>query len=320
MPKHNMINGAFMSEKKIEIKQNEENNKGIFSVSWIELEILKILNKAPEPVYKGEMINYFRNKYKDTDIEEKPESSFYAIFERLEKENFIQTNPIPGKGYKTFLEITNKGRTELNRALYWSVSTIFEGMTEELIKILDNICIKNMGCLKDMTFGIISPNNLEFLIPKVCNDCVEATEEDLPHRFNILMPYSEDTDVPHYQKIRSTYDNIPLKSDFLDRIMSILSLGLIKKQEFETFLTEIKRLLKPGGKIAIIELIKFESYLFEALQKLTGGFSSFFPRREPSGFTQFSHNEINTQIEQIFGENNVKMIELREFVLIVAQK
>lgn len=309
-----------MSEEQLKKKIHEENNKGIFSVSWVELEILKILNKAPEPVYKGEMINYFRTKYHDTEIEEKPESSFYAIFDRLEKESFIQTNPIPGKGYKTFLEITNKGRAELNRALYWSVSTIFESMTEELIKILDNICIKNMGCLKDMNFGIISPNNIEFLIPKVCGECVNATEEDLPHRFNILMPYSEDTDVPFYQKIRSNYDNIPLKSDFLDRIMSILSLGLIKKQEFDTFLSETKRLLKPGGKIAFVELITFESYLFEALQKLTDGFSSFFPKRAPRGFTQINQREVKNQIEKAFGEKNIKMIELREFVLVIAEK
>jgi DNA-binding PadR family transcriptional regulator len=315
-----MINGAFMSEKKKIKKETEENNKGIFSVSWIELEILKILNKAPEPVYKGEMISYFRNKYHDTEIEEKPESSFYAIFERLEKEGFIQTNPIPGKGYKTFLEITDKGKTELHRALFWSVSTIFEGMTEELIKILDDVCIKNMGCLKEMNFGIISPNNLEFLIPKVCGECVKASEEDLPHRFNILMPYSEYTDVPFYQKIRSTYDNIPLKTNFLDRMMSILSLGLIKKQEFEPFLLEAKRLLKPGGKIAFVEIIAFESYLFEALQKMTDGFSSFFPKRAPGGFTQFNQNEVKTQIEHVFGVNKVKMIELREFVLVIAEK
>ena len=309
-----------MSEKKIVKKHGEENNKGIFSVNWIELEILKILNKAPEPVYKGEMINYFRSKYHETEIEEKPESSFYAIFDRLEKEDYIKTNPIPGKGYKTFLEITDKGKSELHRALYWSVSTIFEGMTEELIKILDDICIKNMGCLKEMNFGIISPNNLEFLIPKICSDCVRATEEELPHRFNILMPYSEDTDVPFYQKIRSTHDNIPLKTDFLDRMMSILSLGLIKKQDFESFLVETKRLLKPGGKIAFVEIIAFESYLFEALQKLTDGFSSFFPKRVPGGFTQFSQNEIKAQIDHIFGETHVKMIELREFVLIIAEK
>ncbi len=309
-----------MSEKKKVKNHDVENNKGIFSVSWIELEILKILNKAPEPVYKGEMINYFRSKYHDTEIEEKPESSFYAIFDRLEKEAFIQTNPIPGKGYKTFLEITNKGKAELNRALYWSVSTIFEGMTEELIKILDNICIKNMGCLKEMNFGIISPNNLEFLIPKVCGECVDATEEDLPHRFNILMPYSEYTDVPFYQKIRSTYDNIPLKTDFLDRMMSILSLGLIKKREFDTFLLETRRLLKPGGKIAFVEIIAFESYLFEALQKLTDGFSSFFPKRAPGGFTQFSKDEVKAHIESVYGGSKMKMIELREFLLVIAEK
>ncbi|MHA2256284.1 MAG: hypothetical protein ACXAAM_09440, partial [Candidatus Heimdallarchaeaceae archaeon] len=54
----------------------EDKFSPVFSVNWIELEILKILSKSFEPVYKGELITYLRSKYRS--IEEKPESSFYA--------------------------------------------------------------------------------------------------------------------------------------------------------------------------------------------------------------------------------------------------
>ena len=296
----------------------EEKFSPVFSVNWIELEILKILNKSFEPVYKGELITYLRSKY--SLIEDKPESSFYAIFDKLEKTEFLKTSPIPGKGYKTFLEITAKGIDELNKALYWAISSIFEGMTEELMERLNQICITNMGCLNEMEFGIVSPNNPEFLVPRMCNICVSAKEDNLPHRFNILMPYSEDTYVPLYQNIKATPASIPLKSNLLDRIMSILTLGIITEAEYIDYLKEVKRLVKPGGKIAFVEIIVFESYLFDALQKLTNGFHTFIPKKAQNGFIQFTHEKLKSLIETVFGQGNVQLIDLREFVLAIAIK
>ena len=296
----------------------EEDIVNFFSVNWIELEILKILSKAPEPVYKGEMITLLRSKH--TEIMKKPESSFYAIFDKLENLNFVKPNAIPGKGYKSFLEITPRGMIELRRALYWAISTIFEGMTHELIYVLSDVCIRNMGCLREMYYGIISPNNPEFLVSQMCNECISATEEDIPNRFNILMPYAKDTLVPYYQNLKSQPNNIPLKNDYLDRVMSILSLGLIAPEESDDFLKEVHRILKPEGKLAIFELTTFESYLFDSLQKLTNGFSSFIPKKGGNGFLQFNPANLKTKIDAVFGEENVTRIDMREFVLIVAQK
>jgi DNA-binding PadR family transcriptional regulator len=290
----------------------------VFSVNWIELEILKILSKSVDPVYKGELIAYLRTKYNS--IEDKPESSFYAIFDKLEKTSLIKTNPIPGKGYKTFLEITPDGRDELHKALFWAISSVFEDMTEQLKEQLNEICITNMGCLNEMDFGIISPNNPEFLIPPMCNACVSATEEDLPNRFNILMPYSENTQIPFYQNIQATPTNIPLKSDLLDRVMSILSLGIIDESEYIDFLKEARRVMKSGAKAAFIEIVVFESYLFDALQKLTNGFHSFIPKKAQKGFVQFSHDQLTQVIKSVFGEENIQLIDLREFVLVIAKK
>jgi len=313
MPDDNVMNSLFDEEDYIEGEITT-----VFSSNWIELEILKILSKSLEAVYKGELITYLRSKYRS--IKDKPESSFYAIFDKLERLKYIQTNPIPGKGYKTFLEITDRGQVELNRALYWAVSTIFEGMSEELIEILNHICLKNMGCLREMDFGIISPNNPEFLVPRMCNVCVSSTEIDTPHRFNILMPYAEDTYVPFYQNIKATQINIPLKSELLDRAMSILSLGLIGNDARREFLEEVKRLLKSEGKIAFVELVTFESYLFDALYKLTDGFNLFVPKKSTHGVIQFTNEQVKDILEDVFGEGNVTIIELREFVLAIAKK
>ncbi|MHA2256305.1 MAG: hypothetical protein ACXAAM_09545, partial [Candidatus Heimdallarchaeaceae archaeon] len=243
-----------------------------------------------------------------------------AIFDKLEKTEFLKTSPIPGKGYKTFLEITSKGQEELNSALYWAISSIFEGMTEELMERLNTICITNMGCLNEMEFGIISPNNPEFLVPRMCNICVSAKDDDLPHRFNILMPYSEDTYVPLYQNIKAVPTSIPLKTELLDRMMSILTLGIVDEKDYISFLNEAKRLVKIGGKIAFVEIVVFESYLFDALQKLTNGFDSFIPKKSQKGFVQFTHDKLKSLIESVFGEGNVQLIDLREFVLAIATK
>ena len=86
------------------------------------------------------MITVLRDKHDS--ISTKPESSFYAIFDKLEKIGMIETNAIPGQGYKTFLEITEKGQIELKGALFWGISSIFEGMANQLIEVLNVVCVK----------------------------------------------------------------------------------------------------------------------------------------------------------------------------------
>ncbi|NHJ33767.1 MAG: methyltransferase domain-containing protein, partial [Asgard group archaeon] len=131
---------------------------------------------------------------------------------------------------------------------------------------------------------------------------------------------AKDTLVPFYQNLKSQPTNIPLKSDFLDRVMSILSLGLIEPEESEDYLKEVYRILKPEGKLAVVELTTFESYLFDSLQKLTNGFSSFIPKKGGNGFLQFDPVDLKSKIDAIFGDENVTRIDMREFVLIIAQK
>ena len=302
----------------IDISKEDKSILTVFSVNWIELEILKILNRSSEPVYKGELINVLRNKHES--ITNKPESSFYAIFDKLEKSELITTKSIPGQGYKTFLEITEPGQTELTRALYWGVSSIFEGILSQLIEVLNEMCVRTMGCLKEMNYGVISPNNPEFLVPEMCNQCVSASEEDTPNRFNILMPYSKETLVPFYQNIRAKPDNIPLKMNFLDRINSILSLGFLGNEDSIELIKEIHRVLKPGAKVAFYEILDFESYLFEALRHMTHGFQIFTPKNAVGELRQFNAKELKKLISSIFGEENVEVILLREIILVVAVK
>ncbi len=301
-----------------EISKNDKNLLTVFSVNWIELEILKILNRSSEPVYKGEMISVLRTKHES--IERKPESSFYAIFDKLEKSDLIQTKSIPGQGYKTFLEITEPGKSELQRALFWGVSSIFEGMLSQLIGILNEMCVRTMGCLKEMNYGVISPNNPEFLVPELCNECVSASEVDTQNRFNILLPYSKETQVPYYQKLRASPDNIPLKMDYLDRINSILSLGFLNKKDSRAFIKEVHRILKPGAKVAFYEILNFESYLFEALRHLTYGFQIFTPRKAIGELKQFDPEELKALVSETFDEENVELIFLREIILVLAIK
>ena len=302
----------------IDIPENENRILTVFSVNWIELEILKILNRSSEPVYKGEMISVLRDKHDS--ISNKPESSFYAIFDKLEKSGFITTNSIPGQGYKTFLEITTNGKKEFRKALYWGISSIIEGMLNELMDTFNELCVRIMGCLKEMNYGVIGPNNPEFLVPELCNHCVSASAEDVPNRFNILLPYSKETQVQFYQNLRATPNNIPLKVDLLDRLLSALSLGFLEPESREDLIKEIHRILKPGGKAAFYEILNFESYLFEALRHLTHGFRIFTPKQASTNLQQFDPEELKEIIVKVFGEENVELIILREIAVVIAVK
>jgi DNA-binding PadR family transcriptional regulator len=289
-----------------------------FSISWLELEVLKILTKSQKPVYKGEMINRLKSQY--FEISTKPESSFYAIFDRLEEDKLVALSKIKGEGYKKFLSITQEGMFELRRALNWGISTIFEGMVEELISVLNEFCVGIMGCKKENDFGIISPNNPEFLVPESCNACVKPVAANLFHRFNILMPYSKDMVIPYYQNIMAQPDNIPLKSNYLQRMMSILSLGLLEGKQANDLIAEVYRILEPGGKVVFIEIVEFESYLYESLNKLTHGFDLFIPKKGTSSLTQFSPKLLKEKIGRVFAEENLEIIDMREFIFVVATK
>ncbi len=310
-----------MSEKKnpsIDMEAIDNKTSTYFSISWLELEVLKILTKSQKPVYKGEMINRLKSKY--FEISKKPESSFYAIFDRLEEDKLVALSEIKGEGYKKFLSITQEGMFEFKRALNWGISTIFEGMVGSLISVLNEFCVGIMGCKKENDFGIISPNNPEFLVPESCNACVKPVEANLFHRFNILMPYAKDMVIPFYQNIKAQPNNIPLKSDYLQRILSILSLGLLEDKQTNELIGEVHRILEPGGKVVFVEIVEFESYLFESLNKLTHGFDLFIPKKGTSSLTQFSPQLLKEKIERVFGEENIKMIDMREFIFVIATK
>ena len=310
-----------MSDRKtpsIDLEAFDDKTSTYFSISWLELEVLKILTKSQKPVYKGEMINRLKSKY--FEISTKPESSFYAIFDRLEEDKLVSLSEIKGEGYKKFLSITQEGMFEFKRALNWGISTIFEGMVESLISVLNEFCVGIMGCRKENDFGIISPNNPEFLVPESCNACVNPGDANLFHRFNILMPYAKDMVIPFYQNIKAQPNNIPLKSDYLQRILSILTLGLLEEKQTNELLGEVYRILEPGGKVVFIEIIEFESYLFESLNKLTHGFDLFVPKKGTSSLTQFPPNVLKKKIEKVFGEENLEIIDMREFVFVIATK
>jgi len=310
-----------MSKKKtssLNLENLDDKTSTYFSISWLELEVLKILTKSQKPVYKGEMINRLKSQY--FEISTKPESSFYAIFDRLEEDKLVALTEIKGEGYKKFLSITQEGMFELRRALNWGISTIFEGMVEELISVLNEFCVGIMGCKKEYDFGIISPNNPEFLVPESCNACVKPVDANLFHRFNILMPYSKDMVIPYYQNIMAQPDNIPLKSNYLQRMMSILSLGLLEEKESDELITEVHRILEPKGKVIFIEIVEFESYLYESLNKLTHGFDLFIPKKGTSSLTQFSTKLLEEKIGRVFDEKNLEIIDMREFIFVVATK
>ncbi|MHA1814786.1 MAG: hypothetical protein ACTSX1_02180, partial [Candidatus Heimdallarchaeaceae archaeon] len=139
-------------------------------------------------------------------------------------------------------------------------------------------------------------------------------------RFNILMPYAKDMVIPYYQNIKAQPDNIPLKSNYLQRIMSILTLGLLEEKYEDDLIKEVYRILEPEGKVVFIEIVEFESYLFESLNKLTHGFDLFVPKKGTSSLAQFSPQLLKEKIESVFGEENLEIIDMREFVFVVATK
>lgn len=291
-----------------------------FSLDWLELEILKLLKKSNEPIYKGEIITVLRDIYGD-DLAEKPESTFYAIFDKLQENGFAKFQRIPGKGYKTFAKITEKGTHELNNAINWAVSTLLTEFTTEIVNKLQPLCKKHMACQKNLTFGIIGLNTPDMKLPEICNRCVGLEANEKTHnRINMILPELPSVISPSYQNIQVTTNNLLLRDNSMNRILSILSLGSITEKQRVPFVHEIKRILAPQGIAAFYELKEFHSYFYEAMQNITKGFNLLKPVGPLSYFYQFQLDELKTILSSAFREDEIQVIDLHELVLLRVQK
>ncbi|MHA1687412.1 MAG: hypothetical protein ACTSYD_13600 [Candidatus Heimdallarchaeaceae archaeon] len=291
-----------------------------FSLGWLELEILKLLKRSDEPIYKGEIISLLRNAYAD-ELGDKPESTFYAIFDKLQENAYVEFERISGKGYKTFARITEKGKTELKNSINWAVSTLLTEFTAEIVRKLLPICKKHMACHKELAFGLIGLNTPDMGITELCNNCIKGTSQHHQrYRINMILPELVNIPSPLYQNIQVKADNLLLRDNALNRILSILTLGSINEKQIMPFIKEIYRILAPKGVVGFYELKEFHSYFYEAMQNITEGFNLLRPIRPNSRFRQFNVEELKGMIASVFGQDAVEVVDLKEIVLILAKK
>ncbi len=297
---------------------SQKSTNSVFSINWIDLEILRLLLQSKQPMYKSEIIQLLR--LNNFSLSNKPDSSFYAIFDRLSSEDLININKIEGKGYRAYLEITPKGIIQIKNAINWSLNTLFEQISLYIVERINIECKKMMGCTKDHIFGICTVCGPKFLVPEVCSKCVNATEKEKFYRYNLLMPYSYDSNVENYQNIRVTHDDIPLKNNHFDRFMSALNLAVLDKKQQNEFLEEIYRIMKKDSKVVFVELLHFESYIFDAIEELTEGLTMLLAKKRKNKLNRFSKEELKKTIETVFGKGHVEVHQLREFLYAVATK
>ncbi|MHA1867446.1 MAG: hypothetical protein ACTSXD_05215 [Candidatus Heimdallarchaeaceae archaeon] len=291
----------------------------LISINWLGLEILTILKNSNEPLYKSEIIHIIRSKYPS--LGSKPDSSFYAVFEKLKQENLIKDEQIKGQGYRSYLSITEYGKKQIIFMINWSLGALIDGISKKIAIELNNDCRKHMECSKELTFGTISSGNQQFLIPNLCTKCVNAGPKEKFNRYNILMPEAHETPIESYQNIRAKYNEIPLKDNLLDRFLSTINLGLLDDNGSLEFLYETKRILKKGGKAGFFEFRYFESYLIDAIEKETKGFSFFFAKTIKEGkLKKFKKEELEELFFKVFGKENVKINDFNEFYFVIATK
>ncbi|UJG41055.1 MAG: helix-turn-helix transcriptional regulator [Candidatus Heimdallarchaeum aukensis] len=291
----------------------------LFAINWLGLEILTILKNSNVPLYKSEIIHIIRTKYPS--LGNKPDSSFYAIFERLKQEKLIKDEQIKGQGYRSYLSITEYGKKQIGFMLNWSLGALIEGVSKKMAIELNNDCKKQMKCSKDLTFGTISSGNQQFLIPTLCTKCVNAGPKEKFSRYNILMPEAHETAIDSYQNIRAKYDEIPLKDNLLDRFLSTLNLGLLNDEDSIEFLHETKRILKKGGRAGFFEFKFFESYIVDAIETETKGFSFYFAKTiKERKLRKFKKEELEELFFKVFEKENVKIKDFKEFYFVIATK
>jgi len=294
-------------------------------ISWLELEILNRLISKER--YGNELLMLLTETLGNETI---TSGKLYPNFKKMEKAGLIkrlkkQKDDIPDElrspGVLTrgvdriYFEITDKGIDEVEKAERFIANIQFNRMLFYLDTLVaerfKEILTRQKG---ETSIGLITGSDSFSIIrslkivPKIEGKkffllmMEEKTEEEQPDLKELL-----DREMAYFP---SKLDDIPLKNDYMDVMVSTIDLSKIKKMK--QYLAEVIRTVKPGGWVIIVEYAKFNSYILERI------FSQNLYPGDKKTFTGYSVNEVAKMMEDKL--ESVTIERIKEQFIVMARK
>ncbi len=240
-------------------------------INWFELEVLNLISMKPD--YGQQLLHRLESMYRE------PISSgkLYPVLQKLEKKGFMKRSDLE-KG-KFFYTITEEGQTELFNATKWALHSLLTTLTRQLAmdvsayvedklekeianlekenKTIERVAVFEEGC-KSKAEALLYPFAGKFSNVSIFS--IHHEKMDGTFSGKACHTYGS---IPNITELVSTHDDIPLKDEFVDSAVMILSFH--ESPDREAYMKEVLRILKPGGVLFIIEFARFESYILESL-------------------------------------------------------
>ncbi len=167
---------------------------------------------------------------------------------------------------RVYFTITESGREALVTSERYMSSWLFESMlqrsSEKIPKIIERI-LSPLG--PNATVGVaVDPSKLGIaraleLLPEV--DGIKYALLLISNKDDLEPMPHIDTGDKDMASFPSNDDDIPLRDGYLDAVVSIYPLTRAKRER--TYVREIIRVVRPGGKVVVVDFSKLDSYILE---------------------------------------------------------
>jgi DNA-binding PadR family transcriptional regulator len=241
-------------------------------MNWFEFEVLSQL--MWEDRYGNQILQVLEERLGSDVVYS---GKVYPALQRLEKKGFIERKKLTGKGASArgvdpiYYSLTKKGSAELKKTTMHTVIAFFEGVLATLrykvaeraleliaesqeppykagIAILGSVRQVGEDAMKMLnSFEDLEP--ILIMVDGLCGKC-SLCMENLPGTAGMMT-------------MRAAVDDVPLKDDYLDVLAAVT---LYKEgKEWEDFMREALRTVRPGGLVLMVEFGKFNSYILEEI-------------------------------------------------------
>jgi len=284
-------------------------------LDWKELEVMSFLALKKES-HKREIIREIKQRFPN--LRDKPNSSLYLIFERLQKKGLIKIRKIVGKGRKTFVTLTDLGKKQIMQGIQWSFQLIVPSLIQCLTSNIVAECRPFFTCTASSRIAFIGPSLIltadSFL--KNFDFCLQHEDQRC---YFLKMPYNKNNNISDCETISCTPEDIPIKDGYFHNVLSMFALSFLKDYEQRIiFLRELKRTLTSNGKLFLVELKQFRSFIYNVLSSFTNFFTMIFFNNSDKLY-QFGSNELLALISEVFPKASVLPIDYAEFIFVKIQ-
>ena len=252
-----------------------KNRIALPDMNWFEFDILSQLFIRRK--YGNEILNDLNMKFGKGSISS---GKLYPALQKLEKKGYIKrvvkTKDDHGeKGTRgverVYFTITSSGIRELENATTYSVNSLFHGMLNKLqMEVAERVFEIISGSIgTSFKCGMVKHDlekNLEMVFSKM------DQFNDVDFYFLTIPCMHAEIDIEHGPSYmdNSTYlpsktDDIPLRDGYLDALCAAMLLHDL--DEWDEFLREGARVLRPGGMFVVVDFAKFDSYILEAMMR-----------------------------------------------------